>query len=117
MNLSKEILSVCRRIRRANKSSKGLLDVFQKEDESICLIIKRNQDGRIQVLFQHCFEISDFRGTDFFISISGFLFLMTFRLLLILRLMGEKFGLMLSCFIFTKHLSKATTPNPIDWVP
>ena len=62
MNINKEILSVCRRIRRANKSSKGLLDVFQKEDESICLIIKRNQDGRIQVLFQNCFEIFDFRG-------------------------------------------------------
>ena len=45
----KEILSVCRRIKRANKSSKGLLDVFNNEDESICLIIKRNQDGRIQV--------------------------------------------------------------------
>ena len=49
---NEEILSVCRRIRRANKSSKGLLDVFEKEDESICLIIKRNQDGRIQVVIR-----------------------------------------------------------------
>ena len=64
MNISKEILSVCRRIRRANKSSKGLLDVFQKEDESICLIIKRNQDGRIQVIFQYCLEIFDPRGMN-----------------------------------------------------
>lgn len=48
-NLQKEILSVCRRIKRANRSSKSLLDVLNNEDESICLVIKRNQDGRIQV--------------------------------------------------------------------
>lgn len=45
----KEILSVCRRIKRANKSSHGLFDVLNNGDDSICLIIKRNQDGRIQV--------------------------------------------------------------------
>ena len=41
--------SVCRRIKRANKSSQGLFDVLNNEDDSKCLIIKRNQDGRIQV--------------------------------------------------------------------
>jgi len=40
---------VCRRIKRANKSSHGLFDVLNNGDDSICLIIKRNQDGRIQV--------------------------------------------------------------------
>ena len=43
-HFGKEILSVCRRINRVkssfDKSSKSLLDVFSKEDDSVCLLIK-----------------------------------------------------------------------------
>ena len=37
-----ELLSVCRRINRANRSQ-SLLDVLNNEDESVCLVINRTK--------------------------------------------------------------------------